>query len=161
MRLCERVLNTPGKTGVPGEAKPKTYLSYIQFSINVFQELRSNLGWELLKPTWHRRRRASWIVETFPSSAWELLGLERLPSKSKARRADLDAWTEKLSTVTDFALPEKLSHDELQAAVVLPLGRAIVARNPEQVVLVGVEPILYPGGVVYEGYIANPRRLAA
>lgn len=161
MRLCERVLNTPGKTGVPGEAKPKTYLRYIHFSIDLFHELRSKLGWELLKPTWHRRRRARWAVETFPSSAWELLGLERLPSKSKARRADLNAWAEKLSTVTGYKLPEKLSHDELQAAVVLPLGRAIVERKPEQVILAGVEPILYPADVVYEGYIANPRRETA
>jgi hypothetical protein len=157
MRLCERVLNTPGKTGVPGVAKPKTYLRYIQFSIDVFRELRGKLGWELLKPTWHRRRQARWIVETFPSSAWELLGLPRLPSKSKARRADLNEWTTKLSEITGFKLPEKLSHDELQAAVGLPLGRSIAERKPERVILAGVEPLLDPDGIVYEGYIANPR----
>ena len=40
MRLCERVLNTPGKTGTVGQVKPQTYLGYIQFSIELFQILR-------------------------------------------------------------------------------------------------------------------------
>lgn len=158
MRLCERVLNTPGKTGVLGSAKPKTYLSYIQFSIDLFRELRLMHGWELLTNAWHNRRRARWVVETFPSSAWELLGLPRLPGKSKARRKDLDAWTEQLADVTGYKLPDKLTHDELQAAVVLPLGKAIVERAPERVITVGVEPILTPAGIVQEGYIANPRQ---
>lgn len=157
MRLCERVLNTPGKTGALGSAKPKTYLSYIQFSIDLFQELRLKHGWELLTKAWHNRRRARWVVETFPSSAWELLGLPRLPGKSKARRADLNDWTKQLATVTGYKLPSKLAHDELQAAVVLPLGEAIVARDPESVIAVGVEPILTPAGIVQEGCIANPR----
>src|SRR5262245_57873563 len=38
-RSCEAQLATPGKTGLPGQSKPWTYLRFIRFSISVFDEL--------------------------------------------------------------------------------------------------------------------------
>ena len=157
MRLAERVLNTPGKTGDHGQVKPKTYLRYITFSIDLFNHLHKAFGWELLTEVWHRRRRATYVVEVFPSSAWELLGLPRLPGKSKTKRADLDKWAKMLAQVTGYELPKGLKHDQLQAAVILPAGEAIASRNKDGIILCGLDPIVTPDGIVREGWIVNPR----
>jgi hypothetical protein len=79
-RVCERILNTPGKTGLPGVAKPANYLPFIAFSIAVFQELVS-LGFEL----WSGQSAPLLVIESFPLSAWRQLGLRPLPAKSKAK----------------------------------------------------------------------------
>jgi hypothetical protein len=156
MRLCERILNTPGKTGVNGTVKPRTYLPYIQFSIEVFHQLRTVYGWELLTSDWIKRPWQRWLVETFPTSAWKTLGLEKLPAKSKTTPAELSARRDDLSIVSGLKLPNVLTHDELQAAVVLPVGKAIVAGDVERVILSGVDPYLTKKGMVLEGLIANP-----
>ena len=154
MRLCERVLNTPGKTGIPGQAKPSTYLTYIQFSIDVFHYLRAAYGWSLLSSDWPQHSGRRWVVEVFPSAAWALLGLDRLPGKS--RGAGLEPWRLELAQVTGYSLPSNLNHDQLQAAVVLPLGPALIEGAADQVILAGLDPFI-EGDSLYEGLIANPR----
>ena len=156
MRLCERVLNTPGKTGVVGTTKPRTYLAYIQFSIDLFQHLRLDHGWELLTADWTERSGVRWLVESFPTSAWKMLGLPKLPAKAKTTSDQLTTWRCNLSLVTGLKLPDPLTHDELQAAVVLPAGRAIADGDPERVILSGIDPLLTDEGIVLEGWIANP-----
>ncbi|KPK90866.1 MAG: hypothetical protein AMJ88_15150 [Anaerolineae bacterium SM23_ 63] len=157
MRLCERVLNTPGKTGVFGTVKPSTYLPYIKFSIELFHQLRIKHDWELLRSNWNKRPWERWLVESFPTAAWKTLGLKNLPAKSKCTSDQLIAWRNDLSTLTGLKLPDVLTHDELQAVVVLPLGRAMVKGDESQVILSGVDPYLTKEGVVLEGLIANPR----
>lgn len=157
MRLSERVFNTPGKTGVPGNAKPGTFLNYIQFSIDTFHHLRLDHGWSLLTEDWADREQRRWAVEVYPSVAWSLLGLDRLPGKS--RKAELEPWRKNLARVTGYILPKDLTHDELQAAVVLPLGTAINEKRPDLALLAGVDPII-EDGIVYEGLIASPRLTA-
>ncbi len=157
MRLCERVLNTPGKTGVFGTAKPSTYLPYIKFSIDLFHHLRTWHDWKLLTSDWNERPWKRWLVESFPTSAWKTLGLKKLPAKSKCTSDQLNVWRDDLSHLTGLKFPDALTHDELQAAVVLPVGRAIVKGEDEQVILSGVDPYLTNKGVVLEGLIANPR----
>jgi hypothetical protein len=158
MRLCERVLNTPGKTGVFGNVKPKTYLPYIQFSIELFHQLRITHDWELLTSDWNKRPWKRWLVESFPSAAWRTLGLKKLPAKAKSTSDQLITWREDLCDLTGLKLPDVLTHDELQAAVVLPVGRAIVNGDEAKVILSGVDPYLTKEGVVLEGWIANPRQ---
>ncbi|MDX1600024.1 MAG: hypothetical protein R3191_00765 [Anaerolineales bacterium] len=157
MRLCERVLNTPGKTGNPGHAKPGTYLNYIQFSIDTFHHLRSDHGWSLVTEDWAAETSTQWAVEVYPSAAWSLLGLDRIPGKSRGE--DLEPWREALARVTGYVLPKDMTHDELQAAVVLPLGNAINKRREDLVVLAGVDPFVQDG-LVFEGLIASPRLTA-
>ena len=156
MRLCERVLNTPGKTGVVGTTKPRTYLSYTQFSIDLFQHLRLDQGWELLTANWTKRSGVRWLVESFPTSAWKTLGLPKLPAKAKTSPDQLTTWRRNLSLAAGLKLPEVLTHDELQAAVVLPAGRAIADGDPGRVILSGIDPFLTDEGIVLEGWIANP-----
>jgi hypothetical protein len=156
MRLAERVLNTPGKTGTPGKTKPKTYLAYITFSIDLFDALRQKHGWQLLREGWQKVRKGRWIAECYPSAAWELLGLERLPSKVRKDRTQLRKYTRRLAKATGYKLPSVLSHDQLQATVVLPAAEAIADRDPSRLVVVGFEPLPAPGGSVYEGWIVNP-----
>jgi hypothetical protein len=157
MRLAERVLNTPGKTGIPGHSKPKTFLAYTTFSIELFDKLRREFGWDLLREGWERRRRGRWLAECFPSSAWQLLGMERLPSKARKDLNLLRKFTRRLAKVTGYTLPRGLTHDQLQAAVVLPAAVAIANRDPARLIMVGFDPLPAPGGSVYEGWIVNPR----
>jgi len=156
MRLAERVLNTPGKTGTPGHAKPGTYLAYITFSIKLFDTLRSEYGWDLLRDGWEKRRKVRWLAECFPSAAWQLLGIDRLPGNVRKDRAQLRKFARRLSKVTGYDLPRDLTHDQLQAAVVLPAAEAIANRDPARLIMVGYEPLPAPGGSVYEGWIVNP-----
>jgi hypothetical protein len=156
MRLCERVLNTPGKTGDPGTAKPSTYLPFIQFSIDLFKNLRQHHGWNLLHEGWQHRAGVRWVVETFPSSAWMTLGLPKLPSKPKSTPELLEAGVEALRLVTGLQIPSGLTHDELQAVVCLLAGCAIAERTPDRVILAGTDPIVTTENIVLEGYIALP-----
>lgn len=156
MRICERALNTPAKTGVIGEVRPITSLRFIAFSINLFHMLRIDYGWNLLTSNWHQYPGRYWVVESFPSYAWRFLGLDRLPAKPKLTPRKLSQWKSNLAFVTGMKLPTKISHDELQAAVVLPAGRAIAERDPSQVLLCGMDPTITRQGDVLEGWIASP-----
>lgn len=155
MRLCERVLNTPGRSGLPGEAKPRTYLPFIQFSIALFDSLRRLHGWTLLLENWAEQRPQRWVVECFPTSSWKTLGLSRLPGKTRAISADLEKWRSDLQQATGLNIPSSPTHDQLQAAAVLPVGLAIAAQARSRVLLSGMNPIFTPEGV-REGWIANP-----
>jgi hypothetical protein len=86
-RICERVLNTPGKTGLPGNVKPANYFPFIEFSVQVFDAFQAR-GWQRFDP-------ASWgpgqptVIESFPLAAWRSLGLPCLPAKKKTRDTDI------------------------------------------------------------------------
>jgi hypothetical protein len=157
MRLCERVLNTPARTGNPGEVKPSTSLSFVSFSIEVFRLLWRDHGWSLLVEDWGRQPDHLWLVETFPSAAWSLLGLPRLPSKGRSRELDLQPWRDGLSEIADLELPTELTHDQLQAAVASLAGRTIEEADETGLIMAGMDPIITPDGLVHEGWIALPR----
>jgi hypothetical protein len=157
MRLCERVFNTPGRTGVPGHVKPRTYLGFISFSVALFTHLRQEHGWVLLEKGWELRSGQRWVVEAFPSAAWQTLGLKKLPAKARTKTSELGQFRACLAQATGFQLPHDLTHDQLQAAVVLPAGEAIARCDPSGLVMAGYDPLPGPGGVVYEGWIVAPR----
>jgi hypothetical protein len=157
MRLCERILNTPTKTGPIGYIKPITSLRFVAFSINLFHILRLDYNWNLLTEDWSKYPEKRWVVEVFPSTAWQTLGLQSLPSKPKTTIHLLSKWRKDLSIVTNYKIPTKVTHDELQATVVLPAGQAIAEGNPEGVLLSGMDPIITRRGDVLEGWIVNPK----
>ncbi|MBN1267605.1 MAG: hypothetical protein JXA25_19090 [Anaerolineales bacterium] len=158
MRIAERVLNTPGKTGVVGHVKPASYTDFTIFSVTLFQTFRQQYGWNLLTPKWASQKNKRFLVEAFPTAAWRTLGLDPLPGKSRAKGDQLQRWRSDLQRVSGYSLPEGFTHDELQAAVLLPVGEAIIQRNPQGLLLLGARPLFTPAGDVLEGWIAVPVR---
>jgi hypothetical protein len=85
------------------------------------------------------------------------LGLQSLPSKKKTTPRQLTKWRKDLNFATGYKIPSKITHDELQATAVLPVGQAIVDRNPDGIIMVGMDPIITRKGDVLEGWIVNPK----
>src|SRR5258708_2891123 len=89
MRICERELRTPAKTGLPGDVKPATWTSFVSFSIDVFDALRT-AG---LDPFFAHESRIVparvHLIEVFPTAAWRCLGMSCLPGKAKAKQEDV------------------------------------------------------------------------
>ena len=153
-RVCERVLNTPGKTGLPGQAKPGNYLPFIAFSIAVFQALITH-GFEL----WSNRAGPFLAIESFPLSAWRQLGLAPLPAKSRVRAAQLQQATSDLRSLFSVDVPDGLSHDELQALVAAFAGVALARGCRAGYAAAGIAPSLLEN-TWREGFIINPTREA-
>jgi hypothetical protein len=153
-RVCEHLLNTPGKVGLPGICKPGNYLPFVAFSIAVFQELVTN-GFEL----WSGRATTLVAVESFPTSAWRKLGLQPLPAKWKAQFGHLQQAASDLRSMFPLEVPEGLSHDQLQALVAAVAGVPLVRGHPTGYVASGIMPSLVEG-TWREGFIVNPTREA-
>jgi hypothetical protein len=153
-RMCERELNTPGKTGLPQNAKPANYLPFIKFSIHVFDALDAR-GWRRFDPgVWRAGDLA--VVETFPLSAWRSLGLKSLPAKSKARPSDIFACFQRLTNSRLVSGGETVpTHDQLQAIVAGLGGLGILTGDKRRYSLAGA-PSSIVDGTWREGYIANP-----
>ena len=84
-RRCERELNTPGKTGLPGNTKPANYCGFIAFSIELFDELARH-GWPRLTAINPPGPACRITIESFPTSAWRKLGSLRCPEKQRRPR---------------------------------------------------------------------------
>lgn len=149
-RVCERTLNTPGKTGLPGVTKPLNYLAFITFSVAVFQSLFTS-GFRPFSGG-HGRRLA---VESFPLSAWKQLRLLPLPAKSRAKSSDLIRATADLRRLFAIEVPDGLSHDELQALVAAVAGVPLVRRAKTGYATAGIAPSVIDGSW-REGFILNP-----
>jgi hypothetical protein len=153
-RICERLLNTQGKTGPPGSSKPANYLPFITFSIAVFHALVAQ-GFEL----WSGRGGSLFAVETFPYSAWRHLGLRFLPAKRKAQSEHLKQATNDLRSLFSLDIPDGFSHDELQALVAGLAGVPLARGCPTGYVATGIQPS-FVEGTWREGFIINPTREA-
>ncbi len=155
-RVCERILNTPAKTGIPGQVKPRTYTPFVAFSICVFDELEA-LGWVRLRaPEELHGPRAPLALESFPSAAWRALGLRPLPAKSRSTEADLRAWTRALKDHAGIAVPRLPTHDELQALAAGLAGVFIHEQDASRWEAIG-RPLLKIDGSWREGFIVIPK----
>lgn len=123
MRQCERETRTPGKTGVPPVVKPASWTRMVRFSVAVFDSLH-DAGWSRFAGKWSGERCA---VETFPTHAWRVLGLEPLPAKH--RHPAVDDWVVRLERVVKLRWPRRPSHDELQAVVAGLGGLLLIHRG--------------------------------
>jgi len=151
-RVCEAKLRTQGKTGLPGTTKPASYLGFIQFSVETFDEL-DRAGWARLEE--NPLKEGPKAVETFPTAAWRVVGLRPLPGKSTAKDDQVRTWTEALVGLGDIRLTTPLSHDELQAAIAGLGILALAEHRPAGYEAVGVPPF-ERDGIWFEGYIVNP-----
>ena len=148
-RRCERQLNTPAKTGLPGSVKPGNYRPFVEFSIAVFDALAS-LNWHRLAVA--QRPVAGLVtVESFPLSAWRALGLKALPAKAKAKLVHIDDCRQALTRCLPLRFSGIPSHDELQATVAGLAGLALEASDWTNCAVAGV-------AFWREGFIVNATR---
>jgi len=126
-RECERVTRTPGKTGTFGVAVPRTWIHWIQCSIEVFDRLlRAEDAVLANSPESHGPTTLPdgkfYVLECFPTSTWRQAGLRPLPGHG------IDVQTIKRFTgdlQAAFSLPDIVTgsahnqgeHDNLQALV--------------------------------------------
>jgi hypothetical protein len=153
-RICERALNTPAKTGLPGVVKPANYLAFVAFSIAFFDEL-ARLGWERLLSM--AKGATTTAIETFPLSAWRALTLPPLPAKARCAETLLLHRTSSLQALFPLRLSAPPTHDELQAVVSGLGGLAFEAQNASEYCVAGVAPFVLDG-TQREGFILNPLR---
>ncbi|MGE3145067.1 MAG: hypothetical protein AB7K35_05735, partial [Pseudorhodoplanes sp.] len=113
-RQCERELNTPAKSGEPFVVRPRPYLSFVTFSIALFDRL-SDLGWHRMSSAPFIAGTSKVLIESFPRTAWRSLQISPLPSKRKAKRADLEERIDRLKSILPLHLSKFPNHDELQA----------------------------------------------
>jgi hypothetical protein len=156
-RVCERKLNTPAKTGLPGSVKPANYGPFVTFSIRVYDCL-SELGWTRFSSE-NRELDGSQrlLVESFPLSAWRTLGIQSLPAKRKTQQTDLADRLRDLMGMFDIHVSEAPSHDELQALVSGLAGVCIERKDWSRCEVVGEGPFELDG-TWREGVIVNALR---
>ena len=152
-RLCERALNTPAKTGLPGEVKPRSYAPFVAFSISVFDALAAK-GWE--RYTGDEQRGPGIAYESFPLGAWRSLRLPPMPAKRGCGMSVVAERARDLSEAHSLRLPRMPSHDELQALVAGLAGLALERGDLSRLERVGVPPFEWEG-VYREGFIVSPK----
>ncbi len=125
-RACERATRTPGKTGPPNVAVPRTWLGWTRFSIETFAALLEHADVTLAGDEGEGDGEIV-LAECFPTSTWRAAGLAPLPGAARCDAATLHARARDLWA--RFALPgappEALGHDDLQAVVAALVGAAL------------------------------------
>ena len=114
-RRCEYLCRTPGKTGIYGRTYPSNQVSWIGFSVELFEHLLAFPNVSLSEGNVSQAADGYLVLECFPTSAWRSSGLRPLPAKGK--HPPLDGYRDSLRSA--YALPEFItdSHDNLQAVV--------------------------------------------
>lgn len=155
-RCCERILNTPGKTGLKGQGKPRSWPAFARFSISLFTEL-VRLGANLAnKKTLDVHREGLLALESFPTAAWKKLFVLPLPGKKKLSPSDLEGRLHVLQRLFGFSVERLPNHDELQALIAGLAGVAVLAGDTNGYIVEG-DPPMEAGEVTVEGFIVNPR----
>jgi len=159
-RACERVLHTQGKVGVDEQhVKPPSWRRFAKFSIDLFSELEALGASRVIEPMVRARKGALVVVESFPTAAWPMLGIEPLPSKAKFNSSDLKQRFQAVQERFGFrvrGVKTRPTHDELQALVAGLAGVAILVGDPSGYVAIGLSPKMRKR-VWVEGYIVCPR----
>lgn len=157
-RICEKELNTPGKTGEVGEVKPKAYLNFISFSINLYSGLINNTSVRIFQNKNDSiPENGILLIETFPFSAWKSLLIDPLPGKKKCSSTIIEDNYNILINRFDLPRFNVPSHDQLQALVAGMAGVAIACGNNAGFEVAGAPPVLSKDGYLLEGYIVNPK----
>lgn len=141
-RVCEKVLATPGKTGLPGVVLPRSWTHFAAFSIELFDALAVR-----------GLARSERAFESSPTASWRALGERPLPGKGRCKADGLRAHADVLVQRFGVRFTSDPSHDELQAAVA---GLAGIARegHPGLAFALRGSPPLERYGAWREGEIA-------
>ena len=148
-RWCERLVRAQGKTGVPGNALPRTQLRWTRFCMEVFDALLARPGVALAGEA--PGGAAYRVMECYPTAVWRALGVPPLPAKAKCGLMEIDAWRQRLEAATGWGIPHGLHHDDLQA-VVAALPALAFARGRGGAVPLG-DPVKRADGHRLEGWI--------
>jgi len=154
-RICERLLNTTGKVGLPGRAQPATFLPFAQFCIDLFTALARRGGVRPDFEPFTAPTRGFLLLETFPTAAWVALGLEPLKPREKVKIDDPAQACRNLQVQVPVTFRHAVNHAEAQALVAGLAGIAVAAGNHRGYEAVGA-PLFQMDGVPREGYIVNP-----
>jgi hypothetical protein len=96
------------------------------------------------------------MIESFPLSAWNTLGIKHLPSKAKCRQLDKINCVANLLRLFPLRLPPALTHDQIQAVVAGLGGLAIERCRWDGCAVAGVPPKIEDEHW-REGLIINPK----
>jgi hypothetical protein len=155
MRVCERVLGTPGRTPSdlpPAEERGAPFQGYIRSSVDLFAGLvGAPTSWPLAGLTGVGNAEAA-LWEIFPGAEWVILATRRLASKTTiAGRQERRNLLESLGvTFPTQSLPTADQHDALVGAYLA----WCVHNRPLSVKLVGVAPHT-ADGQIREGFILH------
>jgi hypothetical protein len=155
MRVCERQLRTPAKSGLPGQVKPATWTAFVAFSIDVFDALQTAGLAHLVEYEPVVTSGNALLLEVFPTAAWRNLAMSCLPGKAKAKREDVVWRLEELVARYSLKVDREPTHDQLQAIVSGLAGVAITRGRPEEYSVQGIPPRKIDG-TWREGFIVNP-----
>jgi hypothetical protein len=153
-RHCEKALRTPGKTGLPGEVKPRSWTRFAEFSVSLFDALHER-GFQRLHSPEQAASEARLALESFPTAAWRLLGLSPLPGKARSDRGTVQQQLRRLRKLQPIEVSRPPTHDELQAIVAGLAGVAIEQGRSEAWQAVGTQPFRRDG-TWREGFITCP-----
>jgi len=157
-RYCERILNTPGKTGVRPQTKPKNWRDFAEYSVSLFDSM-VRAGGELVRtPVISFAGERLLVIESFPAGAWQMLCMSPLRAEWRKKPAALKGRLKTLQRLYGFRCEGCLTHDGLQALVAGLAGVAILAGNAARYIALGVPPNR-DNGVTVEGFIVCPRRV--
>jgi hypothetical protein len=120
------------------------------FSIAVFDILHT-AGWPRLEGDWSGDKRS---IESFPTHAWRMLGIDPLPSKRRTA-GKIERWIDALREKWHIRWPRMPGHDELQA-VVAGLAGVLMERYGIQSCIVEGTPPFVDDGMWREGFIVSP-----
>lgn len=164
-RWCEWLTKTQGKTGRYGNSYPMNQLSWIRFSIDVFEHLISLGNAQLIDNEnndidslpdgkYH-------LIEVFPTATWKNSNLQPLPGKQRCRDLNvIQMYKNQLALAyhmpKDF-LPTIVGHDDLQAIVATLSAVGLCSELVESEAM-GMPPLVLPANNLTpihrcEGYI--------
>lgn len=141
-RRCEYESRTQGKTGIYPTTYPGNQRSWIEFSIELFDELLriGNASLADSLPSSQAPSSKYYLLECFPTSTWRTSRLKPLPKKSS--KPGLQAYVRALGAAYGLPSFQTQSHDDLQA-VVAGLAAMAVCGGPAVAVPRGVPSRLH------------------
>lgn len=125
-RWCEYLCKCQGKMGEYGKIYPRSYGTWIQFCLDVFETLPEKGDARLVndadvKTLELLNGRGYWLLECFPTSIWKTSGLKPLPGKKKLAGNPHEVFSYVRDLKQSYNLPNledwKGTHDDLQAVV--------------------------------------------
>ncbi len=153
-RVCEVQTHTPSKTGTFATGKPKNYLPFITFSIEVFNLLEK---WGYSR--FSGKLKSKDVMEVFPYQSWRKCLYKPLPAKSKCIEDEIEKKFEEFKKREHIEFLFRPNHDELQA-IIAGLGLIRLAKGEgDKVEIAGIPPFKKEG-IWLEGFIVLPTEIS-